>query len=205
MTTHGIATAGQNLELTEGADTILMLLQRYDLEVATHQCAAESADTLYTKHRYWRALKMAGALAILDKSDFITELHVKQAITITELFKDDMKKFETALSKEPYEIFTDFMHDKAIEGKSSLGLHDLRKMKFIPTSGDPTKKMKELIHLANAYDTNATYRLDDTNIHYEPSSRQTSWASRSNQSTTPEYLLQSKQGQTTTKSLVKKH
>ena len=167
VTNFGISTAGKELELSEEADTLMMLLQRYDYEVATKHCASESADNLYIKHRYWRALKMAGALAILDKSNIVTATHFKQAISITEYFKQDMALFENDLLKEPYEIFADYMNSKAIDGKSTIGLHDLRKLKYIPTSGDPSKKMLELIHLAAAYDKEATYSVKENEIHYD--------------------------------------
>lgn len=48
-------------------------------------------------HRYFKALKLAGAYAFIDKSPKITELHLNQAIKLVE---ESGKSFETILSRE---------------------------------------------------------------------------------------------------------
>ena len=78
-----------------------------------------------------------------------------------------MQMFETELVKEPYESFCDFMHAHAENNKYSIGLHTLRKLGYIPMSGNPTNKMKDLVHLAASYDTKGIYTVCEEGICYE--------------------------------------
>ena len=60
---------------------------------------------LHRQHMQWKALKLAGALAILDGSPTLTAKHYVDAINFSEIFADDLERFETELAKEPYELF----------------------------------------------------------------------------------------------------
>ena len=83
------------------------------------------------------------------------------------MFSDDLMNFEKELVKEPYEIFCEICRRKAEDGKYTIGLHTLRKLGYIPTSGNPKTKIEELVYLASSYDKEAIYTACDEGICYE--------------------------------------
>lgn len=165
-----------NYQLQKGNDTITISEEVFDLFHTYKYYNEAFADTINPKyplsklsrrHLQWKALKLAGAFAIFKCKDTLDGEDYLEAIRICELLDSDMELFEAELIKEPYEIFADSMKYLSVDGKSTIGLHDLRKLKYIPTSGDPSKKMLELIHLAAAYDKEATYSVKENEIHYD--------------------------------------
>lgn len=165
---HNINNAGLPLTLSPEADIVSISLKRYDSEIAAYDCVAESADVLYRKNRYWRALKLAGALAILDASSTIELCHIISAINITELFNLDMQIFEAELNKADHERMSDYIQTLVeVDGKAFASLHELKKRGFTVTT--TYTKLKELATLANAYDTSGIYTVtpEADGIHYE--------------------------------------
>lgn len=165
-----------NFHLKQGNEPIQVDEDVYDLFTIYKSYNEKYADTLSAKyplsklvraHLQWKALKLAGAFAILNCRNSVTKQDLVEAIRICEMLDTDMSAFESELVKEPYEVFADFMRANAVQGKSVLGLHDLRKRKFIPSNGDVSKRMQELIKLAVAYDKTGTYEIDDADIVYE--------------------------------------
>lgn len=168
VTDYGIKTNNQELSLTKEADTMFLLLQEYDTERALAVCGAESADNLYTTHRYWRALKLAGALAIFDKTSEITVKHLSQAITITDYFANDMRDFELDLSKAPHERLSDYLQTLVTsEHKALISIHDIKKHGF--SSSVTRAKLLELAKLCAGYDESGVYSVvnEDSAIQYE--------------------------------------
>lgn len=165
---HNVNSAGLPLTLSPEADIVSISLKRYDSEVAAHDCIAESADVLYRKNRYWRALKLAGALAILDTSATIELHHIISAVNITELFNLDMQIFEAELNKADHERMSDYIQTLVeVDGRAFASLHELKKRGFTVTT--TYTKLKELATLANAYDTSGIYTVtpEADGIHYE--------------------------------------
>lgn len=165
---HNINNAGLPLTLSPEADIVSISLKRYDSEIAAYDCVTESADVLYRKNRYWRALKLAGALAILDASSTIELCHIISAINITELFNLDMQIFEAELNKADHERMSDYIQTLVeVDGKAFASLHELKKRGFTVTT--TYTKLKELATLANAYDTSGIYTVtpEADGIHYE--------------------------------------
>ena len=169
ITNHNIKLAGHTITLSPEADTIMLLLKRYDAEIALTECVTESADNLYRKNRYWRALKLAGALAIMDKQNVVSKEHFIQAINLTELFAMDMATFEYDLNKSDHERFSDYVKAQTINGSTvSVNVHELKKQGFVATT---TKaKLQELVLLASGYDNSGVYYIanDNSSIIYEP-------------------------------------
>lgn len=159
--------AGQPLKVSPDVRALFLKYKRYNEELSQTINPQYPISKLVRSHMQWKALKFSGALAIfaghssIELSDYIA------AISYCEMLDEDMKLFETELVKEPYEIFVDFMHSQSVDGKASIGLHALRKLGYIPTSGTPTTKMKELIHLATSYDKDGIYTICDDGICYE--------------------------------------
>ena len=168
IATHNADKAGQPLTLSPEADMLMLILKRYDSEISSTECVLESADSLYRKNRYWRAIKLAGAIAILDNSDSIELSHIIYAINLTELFSLDMAIFETQLNKAEHEKIADYL--KSISqptGKSFISIHDLKKQGF--SASTAKSKLQELATLANAYDSSGIYSVphDASGITFE--------------------------------------
>ncbi len=121
---------------------------------------------LHRQHMQWKALKLAGALAILDGSVTLTERHYIDAINFTEIFAGDLESFEIELSKEPYELFCDYMISISTRGYANISIHKLRKMGFVKGNGAVQNKMLELIGLARSYDDVNTYEFAEGYIHF---------------------------------------
>lgn len=154
------------VELSNEVNELFNFYKAYNEEFAETIPPRFHITKLVREHMQWKSLKFAGAIALskgkftIDVEDYI------EAISFAETLNDDMKEFEIELSKEPYERFVDFMHLEAQEGRDSITLHDLRKMLFIPTTGKPPERIKELIHLASSYDSKGLYTPTDEGIKY---------------------------------------
>ena len=122
---------------------------------------------LVRRHLQWKALKLAGALAIMEESDSILPEHYIASIRFCEQLDSDMMLFEQDLVKEQYEIFADFMQANSLNGKTTLTLHELKKSGYLSPQGSALSKMKELTHLASSYDPNGVYTYDNDGVYYE--------------------------------------
>ena len=167
LTESNLKRVGQLLEVDPGVHRLFIIYKRYNTEVANHIPNLFPMSVLVRRHLQWKAFKLSGAIAIFNQHESVTEQDFILAIRFCELLDKDLMKFESELVKEPYELFADYMKSISVDGHAELGLHSLRKMSYIPMAGDPKKKMKELIHLAAAYDKKGIYKVDDTGITYE--------------------------------------
>ena len=159
--------AGQPLGISSEVRNLFTTYKRYNEELSTTIAPQFHISKLVRAHMQWKALKFSGAIAIFNGHNSIEKDDYIAAISYCEMLDEDMQLFEAELMKEPYEIFVDFMRSQAVEGKASIGLHNLRKLGYIPTTGVPTTKMKELIHLATSYDKTGIYTVCDDGICYE--------------------------------------
>lgn len=89
------------------------------------------------------------------------------AVTFEESIEQDMRKFEVELVKEKYEVFADYMQNRAENGVSDITLHSLRKLEYISGTGNMNAKMVELVNLASSYDPNGIYSVQSNKICYE--------------------------------------
>jgi hypothetical protein len=158
---------GQPLEITKEVRELFIMYKRYNEETSETIKAQYPISKLVRKHLQWKALKLAGALAIFESSNIIAKNHYTSAISYVEMLDNDMQLFEQELVKEPYEVFVDFMHKNATEGKHQVSLHILRKLGYIPKTGSPSQKIKELVHLASSYDKTGIYTACEEGVCYE--------------------------------------
>ena len=159
--------AGQPITISEEVRDLFGDYEQYNDFKAEEIKAQYPISKLVRKHLQWKALKLAGALTIFSGRHEITKQDYISAISFGEMLDKDMQMFEAELVKEPYEIFVDFMHRTANDGKSNLGIHALRKLGYIPTSGTAQTKMKELVILANSYDKTGVFTVCEEGICYE--------------------------------------
>jgi len=167
VATEATKGAGQPLKVSPEVRELFITYKRYNEELSHTLSPQFQISKLVRSHMQWKALKFSGAIAIFNKHNSIMLEDYIAAITYCEMLDEDMQNFEAELMKEPYEVFVDYMHSIADNGKSSISLHQLRKLAYIPTTGTPTTKMKELIHLATSYDKTGIYTVCDDGICYE--------------------------------------
>lgn len=164
---QAVKGVGAPLEVSTEVRNLFLKYKRYNEELSATIEPQFKISKLVRMHMQWKALKFSGAIAIFNKHNSIELEDYIAAITYCEMLDEDMMNFEVAMVKEPYELFVDFMHTKAIDGKSHIGLHDLRKSGYIPTTGVHTTKIKELVTLATSYDHSGIYTICDDGICYE--------------------------------------
>lgn len=168
VTQYHIDQRNADLPVDEAVQNLFIVYRRYNTELADTMPAAAIA-TLVRAHLQWKALKLAGALALLSCADKIEASHYIDAINFYELLAPDMELFESELNKLPYERFADYI--KTIvdpsTGKASIDIHALKKKGFIATASKAT--LKALITPAAVYDRLGLYTVSDdaTYIHYE--------------------------------------
>ena len=155
------------IEVSDEVRDLFSLYKKYNEAVAATIDSQFPISKLTRTHLQWKALKLSGALALIQDYDRIELDHYRAAVEFVELINDDVLYFEKELTKEPYELFTDYVHMIAIDGKHEMSLHALRKAGFIPTKGQSDTHMKELVKLANSYDQLGNYKLGKDTVMFE--------------------------------------
>ena len=122
---------------------------------------------LSRKHKQWLALKLSGSYAILHNKEFISEEMYAYAINTVEMLAPQMTEFEKELVKESYEQLSDMCRHNAQDGEYMLSLHELRKLGYVSGSGASKYKVEELCILANSYDDDGTYSIQDGGIQFQ--------------------------------------
>lgn len=160
---------GQEITISKEVERLYKTYKRYNNDVADLLPNQESTYALIRRHLQWKALKLAGAFAIMDCVDEITSKHFIEAIRFCETLDKDMEEFERDLNKSPHELLVDFFHTKTlVDGASEISTHDLKKQGFMNNVSKP--KLREMVSLCAGYDKNSVYSIinDGAAIHYEP-------------------------------------
>jgi len=164
---HHIPLAGIPLTIDPEVQDLFSLYKNYNYYKAEQIDSQLPISKLVRLHAQWRALKLSGAIAIFAMHDSITVDDYVQAMSFTELLDTDIQLFELELEKEKYELFVSYMHSITTSDKSNINLHQLRKLGYIPTTGSPEQKVKELVQLASAYDTDGIYTVCKKGVCFE--------------------------------------
>jgi len=168
VTNHNIQHLSKPLTCSEELEDLFETYLSYNAELADAMPNKHSTAVLMRRHFQWKALKLAGALAIFDLSDEIKIEHFIYAIRFCETLADDMGAFEAELGKLDYERFADYIQTIIdTDGEATMPIHEIKKKGFI---GSVSKaRLTELINSAASYDPNGVYNLieNDTAIHYQ--------------------------------------
>lgn len=162
-----IKDIGKPIIISEEVRRLFIIYKKYNEELSNKMNPQYPISKIVRIHMQWKALKVSGAFAILRGSNVIEKDDYIHSISYCESLSKDMETFETELVKEPYEVFVDFIKSTAINGKAYVGLHKLRKLGYIPTTGTPAIKIRELAHLASSYDKSGLYTMTEDGISYE--------------------------------------
>ena len=169
VTRHQLPHAGEPITVGEDVFRLFKIYKRYNNDLADTFHNQDSTYTLIRRHLGWKALKLAGAFAVMDKSDSISEQNYVDAIRFCETLDKDMSRFEHDLNKSYHERFSDYIRTLVTsDGKTSVNIHDLKKRGFLSVVSKP--KLQELATLSAGYDQNGLYTVESGGggIQYEP-------------------------------------
>lgn len=169
ITKHQLLNFGEPLKVSSEVEDLYTIYQRYNSDYVETKMNRDSTSALIRRHLQWKALKLAGAFAILDLSDTVEIDHFVAATQFCELLSGDMDLFEHDLNKSYYERFSDFCHTLVRqESKVVVDVHEIKKRGFLSNVSKP--KLVELVNLCASYDKQAIYSVigDGAGIQYEP-------------------------------------
>ena len=166
---YHIAKVGKEIKVEKNVERLYKTYKRYNNDLADTLPNQGSTYALIRRHLQWKALKLAGAFAIMAKRDFISTTDYIEAIRFCEIIDKDMETFERDLNKAPHELLVDYFHTRIlVDGASDVSTHELKKQGFMINISKT--KLKEMITLCAGYDRKSVYSLvhDGTGIRYEP-------------------------------------
>jgi len=167
LTKTAITIANTPLPIGEGVRKLFLIYRRYNKEVAKDLSETYPISALVRTHLQWKALKLAGALALFAQHKKVEVSDYIQAINFCESLDKDMCLFEQELAKEPYEQFVSYVKSRTKNNKFEVTLHKLRKLGYIAPTGASKGKLIELAKLASSYDEYGVYMASDKGIQYE--------------------------------------
>ena len=167
LTKDLIEFAGNNITISEEVRDLFLLYKKYNEATAELINNQFPIAKLTRTHLQWKALKLSGAMALIDGMDTINKEHYLAAMEFVELINQDVNIFERELTKEPYELFANYAHTYATNGELTVGLHTLRKAGFMPIKGLSETQLKELTRLVNSYDEHGIYTLKQDSIYFK--------------------------------------
>lgn len=168
ITKFQLQHTGVNIKVATDVSRLFKTYKRYNSELVESYPNQDSTYALIRRHLQWKALKLAGAFAVLDMSHTIELHHYVDAIRFCELLDQDMQQFEYDINKADHERFSDYIRTLVqSDGKASITLHELKKLGFIKSTSP--SKLYELVQLSTGYDHSGIYAVspDNSSIYYE--------------------------------------
>jgi len=157
------------ISVTDEVFSLFEIYKRYNSELADSIPNKESTSALIRRHLQWKALKLAGAFAIMDCSNSIKTSHYIEAIQFSELLSNDMENFEQSLNKSYYERFSDYAKTLVTtDGTATISAHDIKRHGFLSTVSKT--KLFEMISLCAGYDKEGIYSIIEQGnaVEYKP-------------------------------------
>lgn len=168
LTAHLVEnTSPTPLPVTDEANKLFDVYMELNNILSDEMSNKYPISKLSRKHKQWLALKLAGVYAILGQKEEVGEEDYAYAINTIELLAPQMAEFEKELIKEAYEQLADMCQYKAQKGEFFLSLHELRKLSYVTGTGASLNKVEELCVMANSYDNNGQYTVNDGGIYYK--------------------------------------
>lgn len=169
ITEGNLALLGESVPTSKEVFELFNVYKRYNSEVITAMNAHETVYALVRGHLQWKALKLAGALAVLEGTKEVTLDQYVTSIQFCELFDQDISHFEKDINKAPHESLSDYLRANiAIDNKAFISIHDIKKLGF--SSSVTLSKLQELVLLCAGYDREGIYSIAEntSGIYYEP-------------------------------------
>ena len=161
---------GETIGIDKEVYELFIVYKHYNELVVNELANSESTYALVRRHLQWKALKLAGSLAVMANSETVKEHHYIDAIRFCEALDKDMELFERDINKAYYEKFSDYIRSLILKNdeKISISVHEIKKRGFLNSVS--SNKLKELIALCSSYDTKGIYTIgkENTCIEYKP-------------------------------------
>lgn len=158
---YNLEYVGEDIPVDDEIFDLFNLYLRYNNELVRSLGKEDTTYSLVRNHLQWKALKLAGALALLECREKVTPQDFILAAQFCEMFDEDIEAFERELDKSPYERLADKLIATAqLENKESvrINLHNLKKEEFTQSVTDI--KIRELVKLCAGYDKRGIYSYD---------------------------------------------
>lgn len=169
ITKHNLTKLGDPVNVSPEVADMFTVYKRYNREVVDSLPNQESTYALVRGHLQWKALKLAGAIAILDCSDTVQAAHYATAIKFAEILDTDIIQFEHDLNKAPHERMSDYLHlIVGQDNRAFISTHDIKKNGYSSTVS--LSKLQELVTLCAGYDPTGIYSVANEagGIQFEP-------------------------------------
>jgi hypothetical protein len=135
-----------NITLSRDNTIKLISYRKHCDELANNLKEHEDILKTVIKHAYWRALMIAGAYALIDKSHEVKDYHIDNAIALIE---ESIKSFKNMVNrKKPYERLAQYIAD--VEKK----ITQVDLVENLPFYKGSESQKRELLSLAIAYGYN---------------------------------------------------
>ena len=161
---------GQDITIDDEAQKLISVYNEYGIALAENEISNEFPITRISQaHAYWRAIKLAGAIAIYQCEDSISAGTYREAMNVVQSLIPFVTKLEKELNKQNYELLIDMLHDTP---KAKIYL--LQKKGILPKASK--NEIEDLILIANSADNTGVYKYDITEkaIIYSPYAIKTS-------------------------------
>lgn len=169
LTNYNLGKLGEPIKVTEEVFDLFNIYKRYNREVIDSTNRQDTLYALVRAHLQWKALKLAGALAIIEQSDTLSIKHYTTAIKYCEMFDTDITDFEIDINKAEHERLSDYLKTRTlVDGKAFINIHDVKKRGFSVSVSK--NRLKELAALCSGYDHKGVYSVaeNDSGIYFEP-------------------------------------
>lgn len=170
VTEHNLVRNGEAIPTDEKVFELFNVYKRYNQEVIDAMPGRqENAYALVRAHLQWKALKLAGALAVIECTGTVTAEQYVTAIRFCELFDQDIAEFGKDLNKAPHENLSDYLRTQInVDNKAFISIHDIKKHGF--SSSVTFNKLQEMVALCAGYDQSGVYTVGDngSGIIFEP-------------------------------------
>lgn len=169
ITEGNLDLLGTSVPVGDEVFELFNVYKRYNHEVINSTNAHETVYALVRGHLQWKALKLAGAFAVMEGTKNVTLEQYVMAIRYCEMFDQDISTFERDINKVPHESLSDFMQSNVTkENKAFISIHDIKKLGF--STSVTLAKLQELVLLCAGYDSDGIYSIAEntSGIHYEP-------------------------------------
>jgi len=165
---YNIPLLGTSIPVSPEIFEVFAVYKRYNKEVVAHKGMQDTVYALVRAHLQWKALKLAGAFAVIEGTDEVTLDQYITAIQYAEMFDQDITTFERDVNKAPHEYLSDYLQKSTgVDNKNMINIHEIKKRGF--SSSVSAARLQELVHLCAGYDPDGVYSVAEnhTGINYE--------------------------------------
>lgn len=159
LTNNYLLSGIAEIQMNNEAERLFYVYRQYCNEIGkTHNNIDNVFVDINYTNRFFQALKLSGAITLVNNKYTIDKETLAKAINIIEIINEDIKLFENELNKDSYEIIIDYCHSVK-EDSVEVPIHTLKRANLI-TSTQVKNQLDTLVTLANSKDEEGIYELN---------------------------------------------